>query len=292
MTQIVVLSGKGGTGKTSLVASFAAIANDTVVVDCDVDAPDLHLLLRPSVLKVKDFYGEDLAFIDKEKCIKCGLCIQNCRFNAINSDFEIDNLSCEGCGVCSIVCPTQAVTTVKQKAGEVYISKTAYGLMVHALLFLGQENSGKLVTMTRLIAAAVASEQRKSLILIDGSPGIGCPVIASVTNVDYAMIVTEPTESGIHDLKRLLELLKIFSIKPFVCINKFDINEENTKRIQEFCELEKIPIGGKIPFDPVFVDAMVNGKTVIEYARDSAVAKELTNIWSKVNAIINNKKEE
>jgi len=286
MKQIVVLSGKGGTGKTSLVASFAVIANNAVVVDCDVDAPDLHLLLQPSILKVKDFYGPKLAFIDKEKCIKCGLCIENCRFNAINDDFKIDPFACEGCGVCSAVCPQEAVTFTEQKAGKTFISKTKYGLMVHALLNPGQENSGKLVTMTRLFASVVAQEEKRSLIMIDGSPGIGCSVIASVTNVDYALVVTEPTESGIHDLKRLLSLIKHFSIKPLVCINKYDINEENTKKIENLCANENIPVLGKIPFNPIVVEAMVNGEPVVEYSPESDVTKEINKIWSRINLLL------
>ncbi len=286
MKQIVVLSGKGGTGKTTLTASFAVIANNAVVADCDVDAPDLHLLLQPTVLKVKDFYGPKLATIDKAKCIKCGLCIENCRFDAINNDFEIDPFACEGCGVCGVVCPKEAVIFTEQKAGETFISKTKYGPMVHALLNPGQENSGKLVTMTRLVASVVAQEEKRSLVIIDGSPGIGCPVIASVTNVDYALIVTEPTESGIHDLKRLLDLIKHFSTKPLVCINKFDINEEDTKKIENFCENENIPVLGKIPFNPIVVEAMVNGKPIVEYSPDSDVAKEINNIWSKISLLL------
>jgi len=286
MKQIVVLSGKGGTGKTTLTASFAVLSKNAVVVDCDVDAPDLHLLLNPIVLKTKDFYGAKLAKIDKDKCAICGLCIEKCRFDAIDENFNVNPFLCEGCGVCGIVCPTRAITFSQRKAGEIYTSETKYGFMVHALLFPGEENSGKLVTMTRLIASIVAQDKSKSLIIIDGSPGIGCPVISSVTNVDYAFAVTEPTESGIHDLERLLELIKHFSVKPLVSINKFDINKENTRKIEEYCKENNIPVLGKIPFDPIVTEAMVEGVPVVEYSPESLVSKEIKMIWKKVLELI------
>jgi len=286
MKQIVVLSGKGGTGKTTLTASLAVLSNNSVVVDCDVDAPDLHLLLKPEVLNTKDFYGSKLADIDKEKCIRCGLCIENCRFDAIDDDFNIDQFLCEGCGVCGLVCPVSAISYTKRKAGEIYISQTKYGPMVHALLFLGEENSGKLVTMTRLFASMVAQDYKKPLILIDGSPGIGCPVISSVTNTDYALVVTEPTESGIHDLERLLELIKHFSVKPFVVVNKYDINIGNTERIEEYCKKNDIPVLGRISFDPVVTEAMVEGLPVVEYSPESSVSKEIKNVWESLTKLI------
>jgi len=286
MKQIVVLSGKGGTGKTTLTASLAVLSNNSVVVDCDVDAPDLHLLLKPEVLNTKDFYGSKLANIDKEKCVRCGLCIENCRFDAIDDDFNIDQFLCEGCGVCGLVCPVSAISYTKRKAGEIYISQTKYGPMVHALLFPGEENSGKLVTMTRLFASMVAQDYKKPLVLIDGSPGIGCPVISSVTNTDYGLVVTEPTESGIHDLERLLELIKHFSVKPFVVVNKYDINIENTERIEEYCKKNDIPVLGRISFDPVVTEAMVEGLPVVEYSPESSVSKEIKNIWESLTKLI------
>jgi MinD superfamily P-loop ATPase len=286
MKQIVVLSGKGGTGKTTLTASLAVLSNNSVVVDCDIDAPDLHLLLKPEVLNTKDFYGSKLANIDKEKCVRCGLCIENCRFDAIDDDFNIDQFLCEGCGVCGLVCPVSAISYTKRKAGEIYISQTKYGPMVHALLFPGEENSGKLVTMTRLFASMVAEDHKKPLVLIDGSPGIGCPVISSVTNTDYALVVTEPTESGIHDLERLLELIKHFSVKPFVVVNKYDINIENTEKIEEYCKENDIPVLGRISFDPVVTEAMVEGLPVVEYIPESSVSKEIKNIWESLTKLI------
>ncbi|MDI6850319.1 MAG: P-loop NTPase [bacterium] len=286
MKQIVILSGKGGTGKTSLTASFAVLSKNAVIVDCDVDAPDLHLLLKPKVLKTNDFYGSKLASIDKDKCIECGLCIEKCRFDAITSDFEVNPFSCEGCGVCGLVCPVQAVSFAERKAGEIYISETKYGPMVHALLFPGEENSGKLVTMTRLLAGIVAQEQKRSLIIIDGAPGIGCPVISSITNTDYALVVTEPTESGIHDLQRVLELLKHFSVRPLICINKYDINVENAEKIEKYSKENNIPVLGRIPFDPVVTEAMVEGMPVVEYRPDSVVSIEIRNIWQRISELL------
>jgi MinD superfamily P-loop ATPase len=283
MKQIVVLSGKGGTGKTSIVACFAALESNAIVVDCDVDAPDLHLLLKPTIQKKKDFYGPKLASIDKDKCLGCGLCVEHCRFDAISEDFVVDPISCEGCGVCGIVCPAGAVNFTDKKAGEIYISDTRYGPMVHALLTPGEENSGKLVTMTRLFATMLAKDSGRSIIIIDGSPGIGCSVISSVTNVDFAVVVTEPTESGLHDLKRVIELIGFFHTKPLVVINKYDINENKAKEIEDFCSSNNIPLLGKIPFNPIVVNSMVNGETVVEYSEDSDVSITIKNIWKKLS---------
>lgn len=287
MKQIVVLSGKGGTGKTSIVASFSALEKDAVVVDCDVDAPDLHLLLNPVIQKKKDFYGPKLAFIDKEKCINCRRCLESCRFEAIRNDFVVDQVSCEGCGVCGLVCPVGAIEFMDKKAGEIYVSKTKFGPMVHALLTPGEENSGKLVTMTRVFAGISAQESKRSFIIIDGSPGIGCPVISSVTNVDYAVIVTEPTESGIHDLKRLIELVNHFRTKMFIIINKYDISREKSKEIEKFCSELDIPVLGQILFNQVVVESMVKGMPVVEYAPESDVSIEIRNIWERLKQFIN-----
>lgn len=280
--QITILSGKGGTGKTTITASFAVLAKNTVMTDCDVDAPDLHMLLHPQVLETQEFRGAKLVVIDEAKCTKCGLCRENCRFDAITESLEVDPFSCEGCGVCTIVCPTEAVTLKERISGHAYVSRTKYGFMAHALLSPGESNSGKLVSLVRQNAKTIAEKEKSDLILIDGPPGIGCPVIASVTGVDAGLIVTEPTMSGIHDLERALQLLRHFDIPPFVCVNMYDINKENTEKIARFCEENDVKVTGKVSFDPVVTEAMVNGKPVVTYAPQSDVAKEIGKMWEKI----------
>jgi len=279
MKQITVLSGKGGTGKTTITASFAVLANDIVIADCDVDAPDLHMLLHPQIMKTQEFKGPKLAVIDKTKCIKCGLCKNSCRFDAINDSIQIDPFSCEGCGVCVVVCPEEAISLQERISGHAFISKTKYGIMSHARLDPGESNSGKLVTLVRNNARQIAEEENRDLILIDGPPGIGCPVIASVTGVDGGLIVTEPTMSGIHDLNRALQLLNHFNIPPLVCVNKYDINRKNSEKIVNFCEKNDVKVVGEIPFNPVVTEAMVNGKTVVEYSPESTVSHEIKRLW-------------
>jgi MinD superfamily P-loop ATPase len=282
MRQITVLSGKGGTGKTTITAAFTVLAKRIVVADCDVDAPNLHMLLHPEILEKKEFRGSRMAAIDETKCIKCGICRERCRFGAITQDFTVDPFSCEGCGVCAIVCPVNAVTLTERVSGYVYISRIRYGFMVHALLKPGESNSGKLVTMVRQDAGLLAEREGIGLIVIDGPPGIGCPAIASVTGVDAGLVVTEPTLSGIHDLERAIQLLKHFNVRPFVCVNMYDINEDNTDRILKFCEENDVEVVGKIPFNPVVTEAMVNGKAVIEYSPGSDVAKEVAVMWRRL----------
>ena len=282
MKQLTVLSGKGGTGKTTITASFAVLAKNAVVADCDVDAPDLHLLLHPSVVKTQEFKGSKLAVIDKSKCIECGLCREKCRFDAITENFEVDPIACEGCGVCTIVCPVSAITLTERISGHAYVSKTKYGFMAHAMLSPGEANSGKLVTLVRQNAKILAEREHSDLIMIDGSPGIGCPVIASVTGIDAGLVVTEPTMSGIHDLERALELLKHFNVQPFVCVNMYDINEDNVEKIVSFCKENGIEVVGKIPFNPIVTEAMVNGKPVVEYASEMNVAREIRKMWEKI----------
>ena len=228
MKQIVILSGKGGTGKTTVAASFAALSKNAVFADCDVDASNLHLLLNPEIIETIDFKGLELATIDSEKCIRCELCVENCRFDAIK-DFSIDPVHCEGCGVCEFVCPNDAIIMVERVCGHAYISNTRFGPMSHARLDPGMENSGKLVSLVRRNAKRLAENGGQDLILVDGPPGIGCPAIASLAEIDYGLLVIEPTLSGIHDLKRALLLLEHFSVEPLVCINKYDLNENNTE---------------------------------------------------------------
>ncbi len=282
MKQITVLSGKGGTGKTTITASLAALAKNAVVADCDVDAPNLHMLLHPEVVKTQEFKGSKLAVIDEEECTKCGLCLEKCRFDAITEDIVIDPISCEGCGVCAIVCPVNAITLIERISGHAYISKTEYGFMAHAMLSPGEANSGKLVTLVRQNAKILAEREHSDLIIIDGPPGIGCPVIASVAGVDAGLVVTEPTMSGIHDLERALQLLRHFSVPPFVCVNMYDINKDNADKIVSFCREHGIEVVGKISFNPVVTEAMVNGKPVVKYASESDVTKETLRMWEKI----------
>ena len=286
MRQITVISGKGGTGKTTLVGSFAALAENKVIVDCDVDAPDLHLLLHPEIIKKEEFKGVKVAVMDKTLCSECGTCEETCRFNAIasteESGYAVNPARCEGCGACVFTCPQEAVTLKERVSGYAFISKTNYGTMVHAQLNIAEEASGKLVTVVRNNAQQVAEKEGCELILIDGSPGIGCPVIASLTGVDLALIVTEPTMSGLHDLERIMDVTRHFGIASAVCINKYDINEDNSARITEFCQQRGIEVVGNIPYDSVVTEAMVAGKPVVEFA-EGKVSEAIKEVWEGIN---------
>jgi len=280
MKEITVLSGKGGTGKTSVTASFAVLAEKTIFTDCDVDAPDLHMLLNPEVLETEAFQASRIAVIDKEACVQCRKCEENCRFGAIEK-LIIDPILCEGCGVCTFICPVAAIELEKRISGYAYLSKTKYGFMSHALLNPGEENSGKLVSLVRRNAKKVAEKEKCRLIINDGPPGIGCPVIASVGGVDVGLIVVEPTLSGIHDMKRALSLLNHFNIPAVVCVNKFDLNHENTESISKFCDSNDVEIVGKIPFDQVVTEAMVAGKPIVEYLPECKVSQAIKAIWER-----------
>ncbi|MCD6574100.1 ATP-binding protein [Candidatus Aerophobetes bacterium] len=284
MKTLTVISGKGGTGKTSIVASFASLANNKILADCDVDAANLHLLLHPEVKKSFNFKGGKLAIIDKEKCTKCGKCEKICQFEAIK-DFTVDPISCEGCSLCMHICPVSAIKIQEKITGWVYVSDTKYGPMVHAKLGIAEGNSGKLVTQVRTTAEEVAREKGAEIILIDGSPGIGCPVIASLTGADLALIVTEPTLSGISDLERVGEVCNHFNIPWVVCINKFDINEENTAKIQAECNQRGIKVVGKIPFDVNFIHALVNNIPLIEYSSNKS-SSEVKKMWEEILDIL------
>jgi len=284
LKQIAIVSGKGGTGKTSIIASLAALwRGRAVIVDCDVDAPDLHLILKPEIRERREFYGIRKAVIDKSKCTSCGLCEEHCLFGAI-SEQEIDPLLCEGCGVCSRVCPAGAITMTDRLSGYAFISDTRFGPMIHAELFPGEEASGKLVTMVREMARELAESRKMELVLIDGSPGIGCPVIASLTGSDLALVVTEPTISGQHDLDRILDVVEHFGIRPLVCINKFDLNPDAALRIEERCSSRGVKVIGRIPFDPVVVEAMVEGKAVVEMK--GQVADAIIELWGRLKSEI------
>ena len=280
MKEIVVLSGKGGTGKTSIVSSFAAIARDAVLVDCDVDAADLHILLQPTVNQKHEFWSGQYAYIDQNRCTKCGLCEELCRFNAIK-DYKVDLVSCEGCGFCSHICPAEAISMKENMSGYWYVSDTVYGPFIHARLGIAQENSGKLVAKVRQQAMQIAETQHKQYIISDGPPGIGCPVISSLSGVNMALLVTEPTLSGIHDLERVLGVCVHFGVQTAVCINKWNINDDNTRQIEAYCDTQGVDVVAKIPFDNVFTEAIVRGIPVVNYT-DSAVGQQLRSLWQSI----------
>jgi MinD superfamily P-loop ATPase len=283
--QLAIVSGKGGTGKTTIAAAFAALAKNKVMVDCDVDAADLHLLLKPKVLVQEKYFGGRSPHVSLEKCTQCGLCTEICRFNAIDNGV-VDPVSCEGCGFCSHICPENAIIMEEDFSGDWFVSQTSYGPFVHARLGIGEENSGKLVTVVRKQAMEIAKEKNLELILIDGPPGIGCPVTASLTGVDIVLAITEPTLSGIHDLERILKLAEHFTIPAMVCINKFDINLENSDQIVYHCESNGAKIVGKIPYEPKVVEALVNRKTVMDYPCNG-VQEIVLNMWREVEATLN-----
>ena len=279
MKQIVIISGKGGTGKTVLTASFAALAQNKIMADCDVDAADLHLLLKPDIKEKHLFKSGLTAIIDKKLCIECGRCVAVCRYDAIGEDYTIDPVACEGCAFCSYACPVNAIRMEENISGEWFISDTRFGTMVHAKLGIAEENSGKLVSLVRQKAKEVAEKENSDWIIIDGSPGIGCPVIASLSGVDFAVVVTEPTLSGLHDADRVIKVAGHFNIPVKVVINKYDLNLEMTEKISDYCAKNDISLAGRIPFDRTVVEAMVEGKTITEY-KDSAAKKEVINIWN------------
>ena len=286
MKQLTVISGKGGTGKTTLTAAFAHLADNPVIADCDVDAADLHLLLTPQLIKQElFFYGNLVASIDIERCSRCGLCEEICRFGAITS-FQVDHTSCEGCGVCAYACPEEAVSMKERLCGQWFISDTKEGPMVHAKLGIAAENSGKLVSLVRQAAKDLAEKENRNIIIIDGPPGIGCPVIASIGGVDLVLAVTEPTLSGMHDLKRILEVAEHFGIKAYVCINRlFDINPDNTQLIADYCIEKGYEVIGKIPYDPAVTRAMINGLSVVEYPCND-VTFEIKKIWECIEGAL------
>ncbi len=289
MKQLVIISGKGGTGKTIISASFASLARNKVMVDCDVDAANLYLLLHPEIQESHPFSGGKKAKIVQDKCNGCGECLDACRFSAItegqDGEIIIDPISCEGCGVCYHICPVEAVKMEKSISGEWYVSNTKYGPFVHARLGIGEENSGKLVTEVRKKARELAEKNNLDLVIIDGPPGIGCPVIASLSGTDIALIVTEPTLSGIHDMERVAQTAHHFKIPTACCINKHDINPKNSAIIEDWCQKNAIPLMGKIPFDDDVIRSMVNLIPLLEYSNNAA-STEIKYIWKRIDKII------
>ncbi|MCK4835119.1 MAG: ATP-binding protein [Candidatus Aminicenantes bacterium] len=281
MKQIIVISGKGGTGKTVITGAFSALARNKVMADCDVDAADLHLLLNPVVKMRQEFRSGQTAVIDQNICDQCGKCISICRFDAIGKDFVIDPISCEGCAFCSYVCPTGAITMNENVSGEWFISETRFGPLVHAKLGIAEENSGKLVALVRNEAKKLAEEKKCDWVIIDGAPGIGCPVIAALSGVDCALVVTEPTLSGLHDADRVIGVARHFGVSAKILINKYDLNLDMTKEIEKYCKKNDIEVIGKIVFDKSVVEAMVEGKTIMEY-ENGIVKDEIVAIWEKL----------
>lgn len=293
MKELVVISGKGGTGKTSIMAAFASLAKNKVLCDADVDAADLHLLTDPEIKKRYDFQGGGIAVIDPDKCTQCGLCRELCRWEAINEQFEVDSIECEGCGVCVDFCPEQAIDFPVQTCGQWFISDTRFGPMVHARLGIAEENSGKLVTLIRQEAKKLAEKNKLDLIITDGPPGVGCPVIASIGGAAALLIVTEPTVSGLHDMERVAQLAAHFKVPGMVCVNKFDLNTDQTKAIEKLAKEKKMMVLGRIPFDPVFTKSMVQGKTIFEYNTESITDQAVKQIWRKIieSPVMNQKGE-
>jgi MinD superfamily P-loop ATPase len=285
MKEIVILSGKGGTGKTSIAGSFAVLANHNLLADCDVDAADLHLLLNPSQKEEIEFWSGKYAFINNQSCTQCDLCSDICRFDAIR-DYKVNPVSCEGCGFCSLVCPSSAITMRDNLSGHLYISDTVYGPLVHAKLGIAQENSGKLVALVRQTARKMAKESNYDLLITDGPPGIGCPVISSLSGASLALLVTEPTLSGMHDLERIIGVCHHFGVPAICCINKYDINEENSSSIEQYCSSQNVPVSAKIPFDNAVTEALVNGVPVVTHSQSKA-AKEIEALWAKVMLRLN-----
>ena len=282
MKELVVISGKGGTGKTSLMAAFASLAENNVLCDADVDAADLHLLMDPDIKERHDFKGGGTAIIDKDRCIECGLCRDLCRWNAISEAFIVDPIECEGCGVCVDFCPETAIDFPVKTCGEWFISNTRFGPMVHARLGIAEENSGKLVTLVRQEAKKLAEKNKLDLLITDGPPGVGCPVIASVGGASAVLIVAEPTVSGLHDMERVAQLAAHFKVPVLVCVNKFDLNFDQTESIEKLAKENSITTVGRVPFDPVFTESMVQGQTVLEYVGNSKIRSSISEIWRNI----------
>lgn len=291
--QLVILSGKGGTGKTSVAAALATLAEDAVLADCDVDAADLHLVVEPRRKRSEVFRSGRQARILISECAACGACKEYCRFDAIHVEtgpegqafYVVDPLTCEGCGLCARVCTFGAVELTEAERGQLFISDTPHGPLAHARLNIGGENSGRLVTLVRDEAIRLAAANGASLVLVDGPPGIGCPVIASTTGADLVLVVTEPTVSGEHDLERVADLVKGFDIPLVVCVNKADLNPEMVIRIREVCSARGVPIVGELDYDTGFVEAQVDGQSIVEHG-EGRVVRQLREMWRQLEEIL------
>ena len=282
MKEIVIISGKGGTGKTSIIATFASLVKSKVLCDADVDAADLHLITKPEIKEEHDFASGHTAVINQDKCSECGLCRELCKWNAISEDFVVNSIQCEGCGVCYYFCPEKAIDFPLNTCGQWYISDTRFGPMAHASLGIAEENSGKLVALIRNEGKKLAEEKNIDLLFTDGPPGIGCPVIASLGGATAVLIVAEPTVSGKHDMKRVVELADFFKIPAMLCVNKFDLNPDQTQSIETFAKEKNIAVMGRVPFDPAFTRAMVEGKTIVEFDSQSKGCEAVRKIWENI----------
>jgi MinD superfamily P-loop ATPase len=282
MKELVIISGKGGTGKTSVLAAFASLVGNKVLCDADVDAADLHLIMDPQIKESHEFRSGHTAVIDPEKCTQCGLCRELCRWDAINDIFRVDPIECEGCGVCVHFCPEEAVNFPENTCGEWFISDTRFGPLVHARLGIAEENSGKLVTLVRKESKQLAEEKDLPWILTDGPPGVGCPVIASVGGAAAVLIVAEPSVSGKHDMERVAQLAHFFQIPAMLSINKWDLNPDASRSMEEFAEKNQVRVLGRIPFDPIFTKAMVQGQSIYEYNGDCDAAQAVRKLWKQV----------
>jgi len=282
MKELVIVSGKGGTGKTSVAASLAVLATNSIMADCDVDAPNLHLLLAPEIKSSEEFIEAKIAVIDPKLCTNCGICETVCKFDAITPKFQVEPILCEGCGVCFISCPADAIEMKERLSGYIYTSETNCGPMAHALLLAGESNSGKLVTRVRQLATKLAQQYEKDLIIIDGPPGIACAAISAITGASAGLVVTEPTVAAIHDLERILELFQHFMIPVMVLINKSDLNNSKTSQIKDYCAQKGIPIVGELVYDTIMYKAVIEGQPIVKYAPTNKLAKALEMIWKKI----------
>lgn len=289
MKQLVIISGKGGTGKTVLSAALADLAENIVIADCDVDASNLHFFLNPDIQETHTFFGNKKARIIPDNCTQCGRCIEVCRFDALHATTSgipsLDRISCEGCAVCSHVCPSDAIVMEPAPVGEWFLSRTAYGPFIHAKLGIAEENSGKLVSQVREKAKEIAEDQMRDLVIIDGPPGIGCPVIASLAGAHLALVVAEPTPSGIQDMERVLKTADHFKITTACCINKYDINSSLSSKIEDWCAQNAIPIVGRIPYDTQVIAAVIKGIPPPSYLNNNT-AEAFMSVWEETKKLL------